>query len=180
MLKMFRYYAEGEDLAKELQRNLVAPDSEPKLLAHIYLVESEDYSGDIWFKIGQTTSLLERFTNYNYPSHFRDRGIARITNVCVISWEETDSHLVAEKYLHKQLLNFRHRYDGNLRRKGASEWFTNKDAGVDAESFRELVYVYHHWSSLSRYGYVYAPIHHGDRYARFQRPSQYLPSLLLL
>ena len=98
MLKMFRYYAEGEDLAKELQRNLVAPDSEPELLAHIYLVESEDYSGNIWFKIGQTTSLLERFTNYNYPSHFRDRGIVRIANVCVISWEETDSHLVAEKY----------------------------------------------------------------------------------
>jgi len=163
---MFQYYAENEDVAQELQKVVTAPDNEPELIAHIYLIEGEDCNGCVWFKIGQTTSLRERFANYNYPSHFRDRGITRIVNVNVISWEDTGSHLMAEKYLHKQLSIFRHKFDGKLRRKGASEWFTNKDAEVDAEDFREIVY--HYWGSLLRYGYVYAPIHYGGSRQRVQ------------
>lgn len=180
MLKMFQYYADNEEEAKRLQKSISVPDNAPELTSHIYMIEGVDCNENAWFKIGHTRDLRERFTNYNYPSHFRDRGITRIVNVSVISWDNIHNHVTAEKYLHKQLAPYRHKYDGSLRRKGASEWFTNKDANVDPESFRELVYFY--WGALVGYGYVYAPIHYGETdtsLRAFRRPLWDLPSLLL-
>jgi len=175
MLKMLEYYADNEEKAEFLQAAIKAHDS--FFDRHLYAIEALDCNQNRWFKIGYTNSLWRRFVEYDYPAHFRHRGITHIVHIMTISFDCGGySHKLAEQYIHSQLLKYKEMVKG---RRSGGDWFTNRDAGVDADDFRSLVHF--HLSTVLQSGFCYQPsggISHLVGIRDFLPARQDLPLLL--